>query len=1131
MKFTSHLLYEAIKCSYAMGTRGNEITCAHIIYGFAKLVTLEPAYANAIFTKEELASLETVKRVLDCCDYDCQLIKIGMPLIASNDIDSQFFSESLANTILDNCKDEESLIQEIINSFSDDLKVFSIGNSVSDILEHCGTKHNSNENDKQHGNVEIEQKEASYSTASKSKDVDNEDTAENKFSIISRRTYDLNIAIRSKVIGQEEAVYKFIKGYFSSNYSASGGVNGPRVAFFITGAAGTGKSYMASIVAEQLGIPTLELDMKEYSTPSSITDFVGTEKTFGGSEGRILKFVRNNPAGLVVIENVEECYLSILSTIAQILQTGKVYSPAKGEYVSFKKTTIIITSRLGQSIYGDPSAGNFSALPQNIIIKSIQRELSEQWHGDIAVDSFCRGLDSIDVIMLSNLKSRHLLTCIDRSIDELSIATKEQYGYKCIFDSRIPFLILHSLPEINDARTAIAGCHRFLKNEFFEIAGLTVPDQRITGIETVLFEVDGTVHNEEIAQLFELEEKAEILVVCNKENRSLFSDTDKLQYHFAECIDDVKEAYKKGILFAIIDPNFGDHVNNSNISLEDSYSEGLNIILQIQENGFNIPLYALDIKGTINEIDKGYLLRLGIIDIIQNDDPLRIKKITEAYAIDENLDKKFRTLIKRNGYISYKSAQEIDSVDKSLLHVKFYDLKLRTAISSSEELSIIRDTERPDTRFDDVIGAENAKSELSYFIKYLKNPKEFMLSGGKPPKGILLYGPPGTGKTMLARAMAGESSVSFIQTSATQFMDKYVGESEKRIRDLFRRAKQYAPAIIFIDEIDAIGKERTGSSTTQHTESMLNSLLTEMDGFKIDLDNPVFVLAATNYGMSQDSDDPRRLDEALLRRFDNKILVDLPNRDERIRFMKKRLNKISDNTVTDETVKNIADRTTGQSLAILQNVVDLAFRNSIKKSEVLDDVAMIEALEEFNYGKKHTWKEEYYKSTAIHEAGHAVLAHLSGETPAFATIMSRGNFGGYVQRHSDENKPTYSKQEMIWSIRTSLAGRAAEIVFFGEEDSANTGASSDLQTATRFALQMICSYGMMEGSLISLPIETFLKTPLAQKYLDEANKLIEHEMRETISLITTHKEKVEMISEALLQDNYLTSSQINAILK
>ena len=203
-----------------------------------------------------------------------------------------------------------------------------------------------------------------------------------------------------------------------------------------------------------------------------------------------------------------------------------------------------------------------------------------------------------------------------------------------------------------------------------------------------------------------------------------------------------------------------------------------------------------------------------------------------------------------------------------------------------EYSSIPSDAERPSDRFDDVIGAEKAKEELQYFVKHLTEPKEFRMKGAEPPKGILLYGPPGTGKTMLARAMAGESDVTFFPTSATEFMDSHVGGSEAKIRRIFKQARKYAPAIIFIDEIDAIGKERTGSENTHHTELMLNALLTEMDGFHgADSNKPVFVLAATNKMVRGENGESASLDEALLRRFNNKIYVAPPKESEREQYI------------------------------------------------------------------------------------------------------------------------------------------------------------------------------------------------------------------------------------------------------
>ena len=246
-------------------------------------------------------------------------------------------------------------------------------------------------------------------------------------------------------------------------------------------------------------------------------------------------------------------------------------------------------------------------------------------------------------------------------------------------------------------------------------------------------------------------------------------------------------------------------------------------------------------------------------------------------AYDLYMQKESTGFTSKGWVLDYKTRQEL-AEDGTKVSIVLYDLKKKRAIDADSRNSVLSDADRPTIKFTDVIGAENAKEELQYYINYLKHPKDFLMDGRKPPKGILLYGPPGTGKTMLARAMAGESDVTFIQTSASEFGSKWVGESEANVRRLFDNAKRYAPAIIFIDEIDAIGRQRTGQDP--HTESVLNALLTQMDGFMQNPSKPVFVLAATNYGVSASSDSIAALDEALMRRFDNKIKVDLPNQKE-----------------------------------------------------------------------------------------------------------------------------------------------------------------------------------------------------------------------------------------------------------
>jgi len=395
----------------------------------------------------------------------------------------------------------------------------------------------------------------------------------------------------------------------------------------------------------------------------------------------------------------------------------------------------------------------------------------------------------------------------------------------------------------------------------------------------------------------------------------------------------------------------------------------------------------------------------------------------------------------------------------------------------------------------------------------------------------LLYGPPGTGKTMLAKAMAGEADVTFLATSSTDFARPYVGEGEAAIRKLFTTAKKYAPSVIFIDEIDAIAKERTGSSSTHHTEKLLNTLLTEMDGFSFDPHRPVFVMAATNFPIDKtESDGKSVIDPALLRRFANKIYVDLPDEDERKEFLSKRLAVIANNEVTEDAIANIASRSTGESLAILQNILDLALRNAEKKGIALNDEMLLDAMEEYYYGEEHTWGREYYESVAHHEAGHAYIAHLSGKKPAFVTIVSRGNFGGYMQHSADDKTPSYSKQDLIWRIRTSLAGRAAEIVFYGEDAGTNTGVSSDLENATNIAFQMICRYGMSGNSLLSISPDRMLNSPAGMQLLEQAERILEEEMANTIRLIEEGKDKMKLLVGRLLEKNQLMANEIDEIL-
>ena len=294
---------------------------------------------------------------------------------------------------------------------------------------------------------------------------------------------------------------------------------------------------------------------------------------------------------------------------------------------------------------------------------------------------------------------------------------------------------------------------------------------------------------------------------------------------------------------------------------------------------------------------------------------------------------------------------------------------------------------------------------------------------------------------------------------------------------------------------------------------------------------PVFVLAATNYGARGESDGIDSLDEALLRRFDNKIYVNLPKESEREQYILQMLKSKNITTVSKDVAHNIAERTTGQSLAILQNVFELAFRNAIKQSRTMTDNDLLTALEEYKYGEKKEYTPDYYKHVAIHETGHAYISYISGDKPSYITIESRGNYGGYIQHANREDVASYTRDELLARIRISLAGRAAEEVFYGKAKSLNTGASSDLQNATNIAFQIVCTYGMEEDQLITLRKEEVLQSALAKEYTAKVNEILKTEMKNTLTTIENAKDKIQEIADALIRENRLTGKQLEELME
>jgi len=359
--------------------------------------------------------------------------------------------------------------------------------------------------------------------------------------------------------------------------------------------------------------------------------------------------------------------------------------------------------------------------------------------------------------------------------------------------------------------------------------------------------------------------------------------------------------------------------------------------------------------------------------------------------------------------------------------------------------------------FKDVAGAKEAKEELFEIVEFLKNPKKFISLGAKIPKGVLVVGAPGTGKTLLARAVAGEAEVPFFNISGSEFVEMFVGVGASRVRDLFRKAKRSSPCIIFIDELDAVGRQRGAGlgGSNDEREQTLNQILVEMDGF--DVNTNVIVIAATNR--------PDILDSALLRpgRFDRRIILDMPDINDRYEILKvhSKQKPFADNV----NLRAVAERTPGFSGADLANLLnEAAILTARRNKKLIENSEVFESIERVLLGperKSHILSEKEKKITAYHEAGHALVAHMLPNTDPIRkiSIISRGRAAGYTLKLPESDKYMITRQEMIEEISVLLGGYETEKEVFGD---VTTGASNDLKKATDIAKRLITQYGMSD---------------------------------------------------------------------
>ena len=977
---------------------------------------------------------------------------------------------------------------------------------------------------------------------------------------LTGRIRRMRTRLLSTVQGQDHVVHAFAEGMFAAEVlSASDETRRrPRAIFVFAGPPGVGKTFLAEQAADALELPFKRFDMSLFADHQSYMALVGYEKSYQGArKGTLTGFVRDNPHSILLFDEIEKAHLNTIQLFLQILDAGRLNDRFLDEEVAFKDTIIIFTSNAGRSLYEGDARQNAAGVPRKTILNALETEKDPRTDQPFFPAAITSRIATGWPLLFNHLQPHDLETISGRELERFCALFEKQYGIRVSFDKLLPTALLFREGGTVDARTLRAQTELFFKNEVFKLCRLWGEDSFIAALRElreISFSVETEGLDSRVRPLFFCDEKPEILIYGDPAFAELCRRRlpGYVIYNTRSSAAAMKIAGEKDVRLVLLDIaersesddslelTVAEHdlrgLMSSGSAFEykpmtaSAFHDGTQLFRSLHERLPELPIYLLETPETpIDQELEMSFVRAGTRG--------KLSVPEESFSVFEDtlseicrelyLQEVAMRLGSERRVLSCETAPRL-SDDHTQISVRLRDFSLKRAAAADDAGAVLDDVEKPNVHFSDVIGAADAKDELRFFIDYLRNPKKFTAQGLKPPKGVLLYGPPGTGKTMLARAMAGESDVAFIPAVASSFVTMWQGSGPESVRQLFRKARRYAPAIIFIDEIDAIGRKRSGGSNAHAEEMALNALLTEMDGFSVDPKRPVFVLAATNFDVEEGQGGMGVIDPALTRRFDRRILVELPNEDERGQYLRMQLGKTLAHNVSEEMIRRLAGRSMGMSPANLAAVLELAARMASRQGKTLDDAILDEAFEITCHGEKKDWGREYLERVARHESGHAFLCYLGGHTPSYLTIVARGDHAGYMEHSAADMGPLSTWDELISRIRTSLGGRAAEIVYYGERDGISTGASGDLESATRVARAMLCSYGMDEEFGLGVMGQEAVNDPAVRR---RVNEILRREMDETVRIIRDNRHRIDRMVDELMRKNKLTAQEMEALLK
>ena len=910
----------------------------------------------------------------------------------------------------------------------------------------------------------------------------------------------------TKIQGQEYACQCVKELLFGVNHqSHEKGLGG---CFVFAGGPAVGKTMLAETIAKCLKRPFLRIDMStKNDKESSVFELFGIHPSYkSAEEGELTGFVKNNPVSVVLLDECEKAHPNVLNALLQMFERGETEDKFTKKLVNFRDAIVIITTNVGKDIYdGEIGKYIFSSVSPSTIQKALETEINPVTDKPFFTPALVSRFFSGKVIMFNKLRPEVIHKIVTRDIEERAGFYESLYGIKISLDpSELAKLLILNQGENADIRSLLKASKEVLAQCMS--CGVEAATDKGAPLlfDRVSLEISTEDASGEARELFECKTKSRLLLYCG-DTEMTSCESDRVETLVVNEETDLRSLGELDITAAVI-------------NVDENKSPFVRRLFDRLAKELEVPTYVYSNKS-VGRSHFYYYVKNGATQCYS---PVLSKERVEDFVkgIIEGLDLSniTGTLFRSCKVVEYEVDYEYE--EKSGACATLHGLKVGTAMDPRHGSGFVDRGQIPNVKYKDIIGADSAKAELQIASRYVSGYKRYLRQGVRIPRGILLEGEPGTGKTMLAKAFASEAGIPFIQKNATEFLIKWVGDGAKAIRELFKTARRYSPCVVFIDEIDVIARSRSNSGA-EHTHSLVNAFLSEMDGFANRNDRPVFVIYATNFSSKKGES---YLDSAFLRRFDKRITVELPSAPQREEFLKKALSRV-DNSVPTQVISQLAKRTVGWSLADLGLVVQNAIRKYEDKNGLLgvDSDHLIEELESFSDGEKRTRNEQEIRKTAVHEAGHALVGAYLGIPPVHTTIVSRGSFGGYVYT-ADEEKTCYTKKELLNKICMALAGRAAECLEYGE-DGINTGAASDIKQASSLVRSMLFDYGMDGGLLY------FEREKENDSFIKRAQEILSQQYEASKTILTENREKLLSLADALVSKNSLSQEEIEEILQ